>query len=212
MARDLPTAFSITGFPYDDANTHKRPHALPEYVHRHGRKPAERLTPAEDEQRDLDAAAEDHAVREERRGVEHHVLPEVAKREDVQRVRAVRVEQVSDGGGAGDNHAEVQHPARANTSQSHRRPAKDSECKDVRDARDCAYPRHAVVVPDGPADVPEHTEEHAEHEDEPELGLVYPAVPARDPDDAQSFSGPVTSIARTMPTMPPRFVKHCVCK
>lgn len=40
-----------------------------------------------------------------------------------------------------------------------------------------------MVIPDCPSDVAEHAEEHAEHEDEPELGFVYTAVPFGDPDD-----------------------------
>ena len=41
-----------------------------------------------------------------------------------------------------------------------------------------------MVVPDGPPDVAEHAEEHAQHEDEPELGLVYPAVSLGHPHDS----------------------------
>lgn len=54
---------------------------------------------------------------------------------------------------------------------------------DVRDARDCADPRHVVRVPDGPADEAKHAEEHAEHEGEAVLGFVDAAVALRQPDD-----------------------------
>ena len=51
-------------------------------------------------------------------------------------------------------------------------------------ARDGPNPRHVVVVSHSPADVSKHTYEQAEHEDEPELGLVHPAVALGYADDA----------------------------
>ena len=54
---------------YDTMNytTHEGPDALSVHVHGHSGERAERLARAEDEERDLDAAGEDDAVREERR-------------------------------------------------------------------------------------------------------------------------------------------------
>ena len=51
-------------------------------------------------------------------------------------------------------------------------------------ARDGPDPWHVMVVSDGPADVPEYANEQAEHEDQPELGLVHPAVALGYADDA----------------------------
>ena len=55
---------------------------------------------------------------------------------------------------------------------------------DVRVARDGADPRHVVVVPDGPAEIAKDAGEHPQHQDEPELGLVDPAIAPGQPDDA----------------------------
>ena len=47
-----------------------------------------------------------------------------------------------------------------------------------------------VVITDGPANIAEHTDEHAEDcEDEPELGLVHAAVVLSHPDDAPVVEG-----------------------
>ena len=56
--------------------------------------------------------------------------------------------------------------------------------KDVRDACNGSYPRHAVVVSNSPAHITKHAEEHAEHKDESILGLIDTAVALRHPDDA----------------------------
>ena len=93
------------------ASTHEGPDALPVHVHRDGREPADGLARAEDEQGDFDAAGDDDAVGEEGRAVEDHVLREVGDGEDVQRVGAVRIEQVGHRGPSRYHHAEVEHPA-----------------------------------------------------------------------------------------------------
>ena len=47
-----------------------------------------------------------------------------------------------------------------------------------------------MVITDGPANIAEHTDEHAEDcEDEPELGLVHAAVVLSHPDDAPVVEG-----------------------
>ena len=47
-----------------------------------------------------------------------------------------------------------------------------------------------VIVPDCPADVPKHAEEHAGHEDESVLGLIPPAVVSRHPEDDRVVERP----------------------
>ena len=58
--------------------TYEGADALPQDVHGDGSEPTEGLARAENEKRHLDTPAQDHAVREERRAIQDHILPKVA--------------------------------------------------------------------------------------------------------------------------------------
>ena len=180
-------------------STHERPYALPAHVHRDRRERTGSLARPEDEERALDPGGAHAAVGEERGRVVGRRARDVREREDVRPVRAVRVEQVRERRRARDDEAEAEHPVHDDNSQCYvgavisGRPDSDTDTGvavvlgrqggDVRDARDCADPRHVVRVPDGPADEAKHAEEHAEHEGEAVLGFVDAAVALRQPDD-----------------------------
>ncbi len=211
MARDLQNITSAPATSTTDAEdpTHEGSDALPKDVHRHGREPADCLACAQDKERDLDAAAEDNAVREERGRVEDHVLPEVAQREDVQRVCAVRVEQVRNGGGAGDDHAEVDHPTCAY-----------SELQKMRDGWRVngtlgTYVMQATApiqgmrwsFPTAHPTYPKTPNSMANMKTRRNSGSYIPRLRLDIQTTPKSFKGPETIMAKTMPTMPPRFVR-----
>ena len=95
-----------------EKDTHERPHALPEHVHRDGREPAHGLPCAQDEERRAHPAREHDTVRAERRAVLEHDHHAVRERDDVHGAGgAVRVDEVRERRAARDDSAEVEHPA-----------------------------------------------------------------------------------------------------